>query len=711
MTIPAASRYPDSFDGDDNMFRVRDNLRVRLLEDYTPGDTSIQVDGDASAFPPSGLITLTEQVSEVDERAVSFWYASRTPAGFFGLELLPGHTAVGKPKRVTNVTMNVMADHHNSLAAALIAVEQFVGRRNTIDPTPLGDTLEGRIGYIRRLALRPRAWFQADRRVGIVPFTLHLTDLCFRDPTHREWDFGDGTTLTSDDPPSAGLSMDPDTFTVTKTYYEPGIYDITLSVSNEYGEDELTIPAYVSARVEAPDEAEFTFSPDNTTQAQIGDVLYTRSGTVVNIGLADDGAQAGDAITSYEWDCGDDLEHGDAPATRAIYSVGGTYDVRLKVLTNLGAYRHTVLADAVNVIERRNLWLYGFPTAALQTTKNVSGYEFGLLSETFKTASRSSLSVTRQYGLVNGPPEAARKVREYNRNVGFAPRNPAFGSGDQGLALLYWSEGEDAGNLAVRFRQYNGFFDTWATPPGLDKISRGWNWVGLSGESKVYLLFGTDGLPATNPPGTSPTNQTRHAIDLTTLTVTTSAMDTSWYRNGAEDLTQNPGFGTQGDFAVYRSCWRGQTGYFVRNDGVASYFHLLSFYRTEGTLADEFQFVRKLPPLSGDTKLEGQLVAMADGIFFFNNTGEYLQFDTVAGVWKVGGPGVNSSPFRLLQDQTANDYDNPANTLVAASDGDRKAYLSFDYSSNAMCRFDATTTTLTRLPPRPAGEQWLMAAY
>lgn len=711
MTIPTASNYPDELDTDTNLYRVRDSLRVRLLEDYLPGDTSITIEGDATAFPPTGIITLTDQVSDIDERAVSFWYAAHTATGFSGLELLPGFTDVGKSKGVTNVTMNVMARHHNSLKDALIAAETFAGRKGTIDLTPLGPTLEGRIGYLRRLALRPRAWFEVSKRIGIVPLTVVFTDLSFRNPTFREWDFGDGTTFTSDDPAGGGMSMDPVTFAMTKTFYDPGVYDITLRVTNENGEDELVIPNYITARLEAPDEAVFEFAPDAVTQEYISGVLTTRTGAVVNVGLTSDGQQTGDPITSYDWDCGDDLDHGDAPVTKAVYSIGGTYDMRLRVGTLLNAYRTTIAEAVVNVVERRNLWLFAFPDATQQVTKDVSAYEFGLLSETFKTASRSTQSVKREYTLVDDAPEASRKVREYLRNVGFAPRNQLFGSGDKGVTLLYWSEGDVAGELAVRFKQYTGFTDTWGVPPGLDTLDRGWNWVGLSGTSKAYLILGTDGLPSPPPPGTSPTNQTKHAIDLTTLTVSSQTMDTSWYRNGAEDLMQNSGFGTEGDFSVYRSCWRGQTGYFCRNDGVGSYFHLLSFYRTEGTLSDEFQFIRKLPPLPGSTKLEGQLVAMADGIFFFNNTGEYLQFDIPTGVWHVGGPGINSSPFRSLQDQTVDDYDNPANTLVAASDGDRKAYLSFDYTTAGMIRFDATTATMATLPPRPTGEQWVAGVY
>jgi hypothetical protein len=121
MSIPTSPLYPDTFDSTSNLYRVHDSLRVKLLEDYTPGDTTITIDGDITNFPATGVITLTEQVSAIDVRAISFYYGSRTASTFNSLEILPGFTDVSKPKRITNVTQNVMADHHNNLKDAPLA--------------------------------------------------------------------------------------------------------------------------------------------------------------------------------------------------------------------------------------------------------------------------------------------------------------------------------------------------------------------------------------------------------------------------------------------------------------------------------------------------------------------------------------------------------------------------------------------------------------
>src|SRR4051812_32076531 len=105
--IPIGTNYPTSIDTNQNLFQVADGLRVVLIEDYTPGDTSITVLGDESLmrqFNSTGIITLTEQCSEPELRAISFYYSSRTLTTFNGLELLDGFTDVAKPKNITNVT-------------------------------------------------------------------------------------------------------------------------------------------------------------------------------------------------------------------------------------------------------------------------------------------------------------------------------------------------------------------------------------------------------------------------------------------------------------------------------------------------------------------------------------------------------------------------------------------------------------------------------
>ena len=99
------------------------------------------------------------------------------------------------------------------------------------------------------------------------------------------------------------------------------------------------------------------------------------------------------------------------------------------------------------------------------------------------------------------------------------------------------------------------------------------------------------------------------------------------------------------------------------------------------------------------------------GFFFFNNSGSISAYNDSSGVWEVGGPSGNSATFRSVQDTSVSGFDSPENTLLAASDGDRIAYLSYDYSSNALIKYNGTDSTFVNIGPRPSGEQWIMGVY
>jgi hypothetical protein len=109
--------------------------------------------------------------------------------------------------------------------------------------------------------------------------------------------------------------------------------------------------------------------------------------------------------------------------------------------------------------------------------------------------------------------------------------------------------------------------------------------------------------------------------------------------------------------------------------------------------------------------VEGQLVPLSTGVYFFNNSGAVSAYNDTTGVWDTGGPGVNSAAFRSLQDSAVAGYDDAGNTLCATSDGDRRAYLSFDYSPAAFIKFDETQLTFSSLGLRPTGEQWQVRSF
>jgi len=724
MTIPSGSNYPATYDTDDNLFLVHDSLRMTLTEDYTPGDTSITVTGNADVmaqFPAIGLITLTEQCSEPELRAISFYYSSRTDTTFDGLELLPEFQDVGKPKTYTNVTQNVMDKHHNALKDACIAIEEFIGVEGTVDTTPFGSTLVGRLNFLRRLVLSPRAWFTANKRIGIVPLTVTFVDESLRDPTSWVWDFGDGTVTPSE---VSGVSVasnvststltpiisgavpcgditSPTTAerTINHTYFTPGQYDITLTVGNKFGRDTIILPDLISARAAAPDEATLLVAPTKVRTNQLTNIEVVDNGE-----QTDAGGDPIDAVTEYTWMLGDDLPHNSAAEAVALYSVGGIYDVKLRVDTELGAYRITALEGVLNVVEQTNLWLMAFDSAksALATTKKLRTYEFGLISESWKSEVMPEIDVQRDYSFTSGYPELAYQRNLFLTNNGFVQKGTTT-SGDRGQGILYWAED----STTVRYTQFEAFDEVWSSPGFAfgDTQTRNWNWATFGDASNIYLLFGLSSITGT--PTAPIVGYVKN--DMSALTTSTDTYAADELINGADEL------GTLADSApaTYRTCYKDGNGFFARNDaGPGGFFRIRSFYRSEGSLGNYATSLRKLPDIPGTARTELQLAPLSSGIFVFNNSGEVAAYNPTTNVWTTGGPGVGSASFRSLQDATVEGFAELSQPLLAASDGDRRVYLSYDYSTNAFIKFNEADLTFTTIGARPtSNEQFSMLVF
>lgn len=71
--------------------------------------------------------------------------------------------------------------------------------------------------------LKPVADFTVDQRIGKAPFIVKFEDLSRNNPTYWAWEFGDGGTSSEQHP--------------VHVYKYEGVYNVTLTVSNQYGSD------------------------------------------------------------------------------------------------------------------------------------------------------------------------------------------------------------------------------------------------------------------------------------------------------------------------------------------------------------------------------------------------------------------------------------------------------------------------------------------
>jgi len=739
--------FPSAYDTDTTLYTVKDSAYLVLAQDYNPGDTTITVELDTQKiqlFPQTGIITLTEQCSDPKYRALSFYYTSRTDTVFSGLTILDSSLDHYKPSRMTTVVMNVMAQHHNNIKDAVIAIENFVGKKDLPGSYSTVNTgkLEERTNFLITKAFEPKAWFSVDKRIGLAPFTVTFNNLSVRlgdnipnNNVEFFWDFGDNTCSVinyyqaTDVVPSnvdCVIVEDLDGGTITKTYTQPGTYTVKLTAVNNYGSDTVTFTDLINAKYTAPDDAVVQYTPQQIQQVVNG-TFKTPTNLAVILGIpaginpstgrtysgeeVDGQGNPIDPVIKWTWLLSDDTNHGNDQNTTAFYTIGGIYDVVVRVDTESQAFRITTYNSYLNVIERQNLWLSTFLGSSNTT---IQSSEFGIISETFKAKQLTPYGLDRTTVFLNSESNKDQLIREFKKNTTFASKANIV-SGLSGTAIMHYATGRSSGVIAdekIKAVEYNGFLETYSL---FATITRPWNWVGFNFLNKVYFILGN--LTTAQTPFNSLTNLNLQTHDLINNTVASTTLSAGDFIGGASALLSNAadfdgsGNPIYGNFSAYRYAWRNRKGYVIKNNGVGSFFQIKSFFSTNESPTNAVASFNKLPDILGPTKYEGNLVNLASGLFFFNNTGAISSFDTTTNVWKTGGPGLNSNTFLALQDTTKTDFDNDTNTLLATTDLDRKAYLSFDYTDDSFIKFNDLDLTFTKLPARPSGNQWNFGTF
>ena len=759
------SNFPESFDTNQNLYLVHDYLRLKLAEDYTPGDDVIYVYGSKnimSVFPNTseggGIITLVDQCDDVLKRAISFNYTSRTnndqlditqPWQFIGLKLIKGENNeevfqdVKKYKNVTTVCQNVIAQHHNSLKDAIINIQSFAGIEGKIASLPERGTMEERINYLRKLVLGPRAWFGVDKNISIYPFSAVFNDLSFgfgtdglNKKTTYTWFFDlskqpDGTySPNSQDSVLIYEKLSSEKREIKYTYNLPGYYTVGLKLENEFGSDFVVFEKMINVRCKIPNEAKITIS-EAPNQINYGNSKRCGVGESIQVSVSDGGQITQpvlDIIKTYTWNIADDLNHFNNSTTKCSFSVGGKYDVGLRVDTNFGNFRITTFPEILDIVEKTNLWLW-----TINSNKDkIINHEFGLISETFKTLSEYDIEKIDDSFIKSkcdvssfNYSNLCRQLREFNRNNGFAKTGTTL-SGDRGSSLIYWASGrsgafDNSSVEKIRFRKFTGFTQVYQniSISGDSYLSRPWNWVDFATPYNLYFCYGKRTTESQE------TNNSFSKINLSNFSL--SSFSDIQYSNFGDELKTNTitecwqgsdlvpcsssNIDYRSRFSSQRSCWKDGSGYILRNEGEGNFFRFRNFYKTSGVTINEINTIRRISDLSGPVKSEGQLLSMSDGVFLFNNSGSISIFNTSTNVWATGGPGNNSSEFRFLQDVNKPFFDDQNQTLLATTDNDQTAYLSYDYSQNSFIKFNNVDLTFKYIGSRPEGDQWQLRCY
>lgn len=171
------------------------------------------------------------------------------------------------------------------------------------------------------LAIPPIVDFSYAPPSGCVPLTVTFTNLSrFAEPDKYLWEFGDGQATSK--------AIHP-----TYTYYEPGVYTVSLSASNATGQvvkvtKQMIIEAY------ARPSAQFDIKPKLLHLP--GGVLYTKNQSF--------------SATSFLWDFGDGTTSTEREPQHS-YKDEGTYSIMLIATNQRGCSDSTTMESAVKVIK------------------------------------------------------------------------------------------------------------------------------------------------------------------------------------------------------------------------------------------------------------------------------------------------------------------------------------------------------------------------
>lgn len=152
----------------------------------------------------------------------------------------------------------------------------------------------------------PEANFSSSNNTGCLPHTVDFNNLSTDNYDNIQWTFEGGTpAISTDDNPSISYTM-------------AGSYDVTLSLSNEQGSDQITLEDYVI--ISDVRDADFSFAYQNNTTVAFTD-------------------ESDDGLGGYSWDFGDGNSSTDQNPVHT-YASPGEYTVSFSKSNECGDAEH-----------------------------------------------------------------------------------------------------------------------------------------------------------------------------------------------------------------------------------------------------------------------------------------------------------------------------------------------------------------------------------
>jgi PKD repeat protein len=272
---------------------------VPLLNSYNFRGTP---DIAANANPNSGYIVRVEN---------NYYVIGGTSAVS---PLLSAFTALVNQKRL-EASKPVIGFIHNPLYSAPLSVFRDITQGNNFGydaatgwdfTTGLGSPSSSLYTYLLQHVTLPLSSFSFSALSGTAPLTVAFTDTSAGNPTAWRWDFGNGGISTLKNPASV-------------TYYTPGTYTVSLSVSNSGGSNSSSESITVSSVPGVPVSV-FSVSPISGNSPLT--VSFTNNST--------------NNPTSWLWSFGNGNTSTLQNPSPIVYTVAKTYTISLKVTNSFG---------------------------------------------------------------------------------------------------------------------------------------------------------------------------------------------------------------------------------------------------------------------------------------------------------------------------------------------------------------------------------------
>lgn len=652
--------FPDAYDDASTLYDPKDDMVTKLASEWVPGQTTMSLE-DASGFSASGgfaTIYIQYETIDIARRITTFSYAGKNGSDLTGVHAL-SNTDIPRPQG-SIVVGNIMAEHRMALTDAVIACERMIGFRATEDT----ESIEYFTNTLVQSVKKPKPYFYV--KEGTTGFVLDQFE--FVDQTYRLqqwqniewlWDFGDGAKSHDRNP--------------VHVYSIPGIYSVSLTVTNEYGSS--TIVANNLIKIMGRIHEGGTIQCDKS--------YAIANETTVRLTAAWNPSNPGNPAVSAIWTIEPDIDYPNSPGIYVVFNKGGVYRPKVDVRTLLGN-KSVWSGREINVIERNSVWfMIQRPYAP-----NMFLLEFSPAAAAWKS-SKNGFAAAREWN--EGSPLS---VSQENFTASGALHD--FLGSTEALAL--WAQDKSTMHWAT----VDALTDTW-TDGG--SRTRGWGWASArtnwhsdtsTNRSQVYVFFG-------HMDPDNPTGQSAVALEhfgMITRTWETIGIDMACAGPPDEAILYDMANGVDGTSAirVRSASWR-DNAYIMVSDqsGIMNRFCSFAPITQIWTTLEE--------PMTGQSALnfsEISLNGINTGVAAFGMQSTVSIYKPASGTWAImiGTPGWTMSSEGRIDDKNA--IVKSTSSSECPGSASSLSYVS-GWAFDAFGRYDEMTRSAVALSNRPIG--------